>query len=453
MSATLPVEQKSLLDFKKANDAMVIRVKHGPMLTANARRLFNALVKFAQQKEFGVVQETSVRDIPVPKPTPECPNPEDYFWAAMTDLKELAGWNSNNAKVFIQLLQQLQTTLVEADDNSRFSSVQLIGSVQMIKGVGRRPSVFGWEFPKATKAALLDPDSYTLLSPDLINGLTSSPAIALYEIGKRYLTNIGGETRKEAWQWWYETMTGNPVGSGAKQVDKHGVNAYRYFKRDALLPAVEEINRVTDIRLELIEFKKGRKVEQLQFIVSQAHAPAIPLSPKNELLIAALTQLGMSVEQATLLATEFSSDVIHRNLKLCRDRIGNTSLEPLRSVYAYVRSALNDDYAANTAKANLTVTDVEAKPVRASKARTKEEAKVKTKEPSSAATPSSSEQDDFFKAFNQLNEDDRDVVLSMLLEERPLMATIKPGGAAFKGMVTGWIKQKTPEWRRTYLHQ
>lgn len=40
---------------------------------------------------------------------------------------------------------------------------------------------------------------------------------------------------------------------------------YKYFKRNLLVPAIKEVNTVTDIEIELLEFKKGRWVEDLQF--------------------------------------------------------------------------------------------------------------------------------------------------------------------------------------------
>ncbi|MFD2274277.1 hypothetical protein ACFS07_33320 [Undibacterium arcticum] len=47
------------------------------------------------------------------------------------------------------------------------------------------------------------------------------------------------------------------------------LNQYKYFKKDKLLPAIREINLRSDITIELIEVKDGRRVADLQFIVQE----------------------------------------------------------------------------------------------------------------------------------------------------------------------------------------
>lgn len=450
MGALTPYEQFELLDFKKANDALVIRVKHGPLMTANARRLFNALVTFAQKQEFGPEAGDELDTVPTPKPWSDCPNPEDFFWAPLPDLKKGTGWNSNNAKVFMSLLQQLQTTLVEADAGSRFSSVQLIGMVHIIKGKGRTPSYVGWEFPKATRAALLDPESYTRLSLNEVNQLTSSSGIALYEIGKRFLTNYGGQTRKEKWEWWYETITGNQVGSAEAQKLKHGADAYRYFKRDSLMPALEEVNK-RDIRLELVEFKRGRRVEQLQFLVSEPEKPELHLSDQStQRSISFLNQLGLTEEQAATLAGEFPFEVVERNVKLCKQRLANKSLEPVRNLYRYVRTALTDDYAALTAERVPYVVDEPMKkaPVRAKPVTTK---KKDEKLDEAEKAPAGNVAMDCYERFAAADEDTRDEILAQVITELPTTSRYKPEGRAFKATVGGWIAKQPQSWFDKFL--
>lgn len=93
-------------------------------------------------------------------------------------------------------LQQLQTTLVESDDpTGRFTSVQLIGTVHVLKGSGRRPTLVGWEFPRSTRDILSNPEflHQALYLPP--HPLKTVAGTALYEIAKRYLkTNVGGKT-------------------------------------------------------------------------------------------------------------------------------------------------------------------------------------------------------------------------------------------------------------------
>lgn len=52
-------------------------------------------------------------------------------------------------------------------------------------------------------------------------------------------------------------------------------NYQRYpdFKRKVIVPAVEEINTVTDISVSFVEIKEGRKVVKLKFFLSKAENP------------------------------------------------------------------------------------------------------------------------------------------------------------------------------------
>jgi hypothetical protein len=67
-------------------------------------------------------------------------------------------------------------------------------------------------------------------------------------------------TNRDSWQEWYHVLSGNSI----KDVV---LPEYKYFKRDMILKALSEINSVTDIDVELIETKKGRRVEDIQFRV------------------------------------------------------------------------------------------------------------------------------------------------------------------------------------------
>ena len=58
------------------------------------------------------------------------------------------------------------------------------------------------------------PEQPGLLRKLSIYHLTSLKTVAgtaLYEIAKRYLTNVGGKTARQHWHWWHDTLTGKPM--------------------------------------------------------------------------------------------------------------------------------------------------------------------------------------------------------------------------------------------------
>ena len=324
-------------EFRKANSAVSVRVKSGPTLSMMGRRLFNVMLFHAQTM--------GAPGVNAPEPGGACPNPQDYYWIPLPDIAHDAAWGSKDHKLVISTLQQLQITLVESDDPSgMFSSVQLVGSVHLLKGAGRRPSMIGWEFPRSTRDILSNPDFYTKLSIFHLTSLQTTGGAALYEIAKRYLTNIGGKTCKNHWHWWHDSLTGRQIGSIPYP-------EYRYFKRDVMTPAVEEVNR-TDIQVVFNETRVGRLVTDLQFIVTLAQQKSLELPPGpviDSILLERVCALGFTGRQACELLGGTADAYLRATLELVEERINDKSMEQVKAPAAFFRKALKDDYV-STAK-------------------------------------------------------------------------------------------------------
>jgi len=324
------------MEFRKANNAVSVRVKSGPTLSMMGRRLFNVLLYHAQH--------IGAPGVNAPEPWDACPNPKDYYWIALPDVVRDAAWGSKDHKLVVNALQQLQTTLVESDDpTGRFSSVQLIGTVHLLKGVGRRPSLVGWEFPRSTRDILSNPDFYTKLSIFHLTSLQTVGGAALYEIAKRYLTNSGGKTSRNHWYWWHDTLTGRRIDSGKYP-------EYRYFKRDVLIPAIEEVNR-TDISIVLNEFKKGRTVTDLQFSVTMARQTTLllPTCPViDSVLLDRVCSIGFTERQAIELLGTIEETYLRATLNLVEERMNDKNMEALKSPAAFMRKAIKDNYISTT---------------------------------------------------------------------------------------------------------
>lgn len=333
------VLEASSREFRKANSAVGVRVKSGPTLTMMGRRIFNVLLYHAQ-KQGGPGSLA-------PAPWDACPNPEDYFWIPSGELAHDSSWGSKDHKMLIAGLQQLQTTLVESDDpTGRFTSVQLIGTVHVLKGSGRRPTMVGWEFPRSTRDILSNPDFYTKLSIYHLTSLKTVAGTALYEIAKRYLTNVGGKTARQHWHWWHDTLTGKPIGSVK-------FPEFRYFKRDTLNPAIEEVNR-TDIRVDLVETKKGRSVTDLQFLVSFAPQATLELPPApvvDSELLDRVKALGFTERQSIDLLSQYEDAYLRSTLELVEARMADLSKPALDAPAAFMRTALKDNYLAAKSRA------------------------------------------------------------------------------------------------------
>lgn len=403
-------------EFRKANDAVTVRVRTGPTLSLMGRRLFNVLVYHAQR--FG---RPGV-DAPVPFDT--CPNTEDYFWIALPEIVQDSSWGSKDHMLVIAVLQQLQATLVESDSKTRFSSVQLLGAVHVLKGSGRRPTLVGWEFPRSTRDILSNPDIYTKLSIHHLTSLSTVGGTALYEIGKRYLTNPGGKTARHHWQWWYDTLTGKQIGSVTYP-------EYRYFKRDTLTPAIEEVNR-TDIHVELVEFKSGRAVDELQFTIQPARQASLelPIGPViDSAVIARLTALGFTDRQAGDIVCAHESGYLRATLDFVELRIADKKLEAVKSPAAFMRKALKDDYVAS----------VKSKPTFPPTGVSEHNAGA----PKETLTPADLQRaaniEAALKKFDAIAADERAKVLEVFLHLSPTLRRLKSDGVAFRKILGNWL--------------
>jgi hypothetical protein len=187
--------------------------------------------------------------------------------------------------------------------------------------------------------------------------LRSGASLALYEICRRYATNPSRVTNRSEWEWWYGALTGNPVSDSIPE--------YKYFKRDVLKYAITEINMVTDINVELIEHKQGRRVAALQFKVVPAQQESLALSAPPVIdgeLIKRMMALGLSQEDACNVLATTEDGKLKATLDLTEARLRNPKAAKVTSPAGYFRQALRDGYASNTDIARKTMEKIDNKP-------------------------------------------------------------------------------------------
>jgi hypothetical protein len=204
---------------------------------------------------------------------------------------------------------------------------------------------------------VMAPGSYTKLSVYYQALLRSGASLALYEICRRYATNPSKVTNRSEWEWWYGALTGNPVSEALPE--------YKYFKRDVLKYAMTEINAVTDINVELIEQKQGRRVASLQFRVTPAQQESLALSAPPLIdgeLIRRIMDLGLSQEDACNVLASTEDGKLRATLDLTEGRVKNPKAAKLSSPAGYFKQALRDGYASNVEIAKKNLQKIEKKP-------------------------------------------------------------------------------------------
>ena len=336
-------------EVRKHNTEIGYRVQSGH-LSLLSRKLINVLLYYAQRMKG---EEDA----------------EGKYWVDVAKIVKDAKFNSRDYDLLRESLDELQSVkIIRPTETGGITSDVLIPSFTLDntvhstnetleRGQKKRGGklVVGFSLPVGVKELLLNPRSnYTVLPIVYVASLRTIGGLVLYEITKRYSTNPSGVTNREMWQWWWKILTGANEGSTPPE--------YKYFKRDVIKKAVDEINTVTDLRIELIEFKEGRWVKDLQFAVEVAKQSTIDLDPPpiDNALLSRITALGISTAEAEKLILKHSEEELLSNLDVVEERLSKTSLPQLDSPAAYLKTALKNQYGAGR-KSKITADKQKAK--------------------------------------------------------------------------------------------
>ena len=190
-----------------------------------------------------------------------------------------------------------------------------------------------WAYPPALRQEMLYPLRYAQIQRSTIAQFRSHAGLALYEICARYKDNPSHLTSKQHWKWWLPVLTGKPVPNEIK-------TEYRFFNRDTIKPAVEEVNEVSELIVTAHEFKVGRTIEYIQFEVrlkqeeSAKKKYAIDLSK-----VARAIQLGIDAEIAEDLFIRHGELAFAKAMERLEARLGMPGM-PILSRHAYLKALL-----------------------------------------------------------------------------------------------------------------
>lgn len=318
--ATRPEDQA----VAKANEAIAIRPKRGK-LTLLSRRIYNVFLYHAQQQG-------------VEKPR---------YSILLSELIDDARFTSNNTELLKSHIRDMQATTIEWHTSGgqarQWTSTQLLGPVVIDEPGRGQACTITWTYPEPIRDRLVKPAQYTRVLLEISSQMRSYAASVLYELGARYLTSPGRLTMREDVIWWASVLTGR---SDITSVD------YRILHRDTIKKALAELDTLCDdFRLEVVEHKRGRKVEELQFRVlpkPQVSLAGLRDSAKNVFdleLVERVITLGFKRTDAQDLYATTDEGVLRAAVEHVELRMKNTTLPPLNSPAAYLRDALKKQYA------------------------------------------------------------------------------------------------------------
>lgn len=168
----------------------------------------------------------------------------------------MLGWEeSHNTDRLKSVLRSLSSTTVEfniMDDGKLDWKVMSMLSYGDIKD-----GICTYRYDEYLAERLYDPEIYATINIGVQRRFEGSYALILYENCLRY--KVVGSTG-----WWDINRFRKLVGASAAVYDE-----FKYLKRDVIMKPMEEVNRISDIQLD-VEFKKqGRKVTDIRFLISE----------------------------------------------------------------------------------------------------------------------------------------------------------------------------------------
>lgn len=316
--------------FRKTNEAIGLRVVEGN-LSLLSRKVFNVMMYHAQEmKDPGL-------NAPI-----NTPSARKYFWITLSDLARYAAYDSKDVQYLKKQLKEMLNIKLLMDNERQWTSERLVSSVTLVNPEGFNKHSgqvwLGYAFPPEVHEQVMAPSTYTRLSIVYQSSLKSGSALALYEICRRYATNPSKMTFVQPYEHWYGVITGNPFSS-------ESLPEYKYFKRDTIKPAIAEINSLTDINIELVEHKNGRRVEKLQFRVRENKQCKLelPVPPVIDTeLVERILKFGLSQADATDLIAQHGDEAIRTAVARVEARMESKVLKSLDAPAGYFRWVLQD---------------------------------------------------------------------------------------------------------------
>ena len=256
-------------------------------------------------------------------------------------LMEMIGFDSRNQEHLKSAIRGLTQKSVEwdimEDDGTQVWEVSTLLSYASI-----RKGVCTYRYDKSLAEKLKNPDIYAKISLSVVREIRSVHALVLYENCYRYV-NIGHTPKWDIDV--FRKLMGVDTAVSYKQ--------FKVLKRDVITPSIKEINKVSNIQIELETVMNGRSVVAVQFIIRPNRQLALlGLEPEDDVTSSkaykALIECKIGKKWAYDLVVEHGEKYVLEKIELTEARMREGKIRTSKA--AFLRSALQDDYHSDVAE-------------------------------------------------------------------------------------------------------
>lgn len=250
-------------------------------------------------------------------------------------LCEMIGFDSKNIGYLKGALKGLMETVVEFDvleeDGERSWEAMVLLPYAKIKG-----GTCTYRYERALAEKLYHPDVYSKINLSVLREMNSAHALVLYENCYRF-EGIGHTA------WW-------DVDVFRKLMGVDTMSSYKPFKalnRNVIQPAMKEVNKLSNIQVEMETRMKGRSVTGLRFIVRpNRQLSLVGMETEDDITqnsaYQALLAEGISKTLARSWLLEYGEEHIFDKLDLASSQAASGKIKSSKA--GFLKAAVEQDY-------------------------------------------------------------------------------------------------------------
>ena len=250
-------------------------------------------------------------------------------------LCEMIGFDSKNIGYLKGALKGLMETVVEFDvleeDGKRSWEAMVLLPYARIKD-----GTCTYRYERALAEKLYHPDVYSKINLSVLREMNSSHALVLYENCYRF-EGIGHTA------WW-------DIEVFRKLMAVDTMSSYKPFKalnRNVIQPAMKEVNKLSNIQVEMETRMKGRTVTGLRFIIRpNAQLSLVGMDSEDEITdrrtYKALMAEGISKTLARAWVLEYDEEYIFDKLDLAGNEAAKGKIKSSKA--GFLKAAVEQDF-------------------------------------------------------------------------------------------------------------
>lgn len=201
-----------------------------------------------------------------------------------------------------------------------------------------------WFFPPTIREQLLNPGRWAQIELASVARLSTYSGLALYEITARFKESPAGLTSRQTPDFWMEVLR---EGGELKKRE------WRKFKHELLMPAIQEINEVTELKVELVEHRTRGVVDSVQFKVSRK--PKEPVEGREQVdvsLVIQAARLGIKEHEFDALVVKYGEENLAESMTAMEGYAHNPKQKIMKPVL-YLKTVLSNRDKEQEAQAHL----------------------------------------------------------------------------------------------------